>query len=56
MSTADKQIADILAKYGEPLAGNVWRVQGQAVIYHKALGAHRRAGQDRVRPADRAPR
>ena len=37
MNTADKQIADILAKYGEPFAGNVWRVQGQAVIYHKAL-------------------
>src|SRR3712207_9535696 len=31
------QIADILAKYGEPMAGNIWRVQGQAVIYHKAL-------------------
>jgi hypothetical protein len=37
MSSADKQIGDILAKYGEPMAGNVWRVQGQAVIYHKAL-------------------
>ncbi|MDQ4135591.1 MAG: trna delta -isopentenylpyrophosphate transferase [Pseudomonadota bacterium] len=37
MSSADKQIADILAKYGEPMAGNIWRVQGQAVIYHKAL-------------------
>jgi hypothetical protein len=37
MSTADHQIADILAKYGEPIAGNIWRVQGQAVIYHKAL-------------------
>src|SRR3954468_19632429 len=37
MSTADLQIADILAQYGEPLAGNIWRVQGQAVIYHKAL-------------------
>ena len=37
MSTADQQIADILAQYGEPLAGNIWRVQGQAVIYHKAL-------------------
>lgn len=37
MNTADKQIADILAKYGEPMAGNVWRVQGTAVIYHKAL-------------------
>src|SRR6476620_11666828 len=37
MSTADQQIADILAQYCEPLAGNIWRVQGQAVIYHKAL-------------------
>src|SRR4051795_907348 len=37
MNTADQQIADILAKYGEPIAGNIWRVQGQAVIYHKAL-------------------
>src|SRR3954471_16272871 len=37
MSTADQQIADILAQYGEPLAGNIWRVQGQAVIYHKGL-------------------
>jgi hypothetical protein len=37
MNTADQQIADILGKYGEPIAGNIWRVQGQAVIYHKAL-------------------
>jgi hypothetical protein len=37
MNTADRQIADILAKYGEPFEGNVWRVQGTAVIYHKAL-------------------
>lgn len=37
MNTADKQISDILAKYGEPFAGNIWRVQGNAVIYHKAL-------------------
>jgi hypothetical protein len=37
MTAQDKDIADILAKYGEPFAGNVWRVQGQAVIYHKAL-------------------
>jgi hypothetical protein len=35
--TAPNQIADILAKHGEPLAGNIWRVQGQPVIYHKAL-------------------
>jgi hypothetical protein len=46
MNTADKQIADILAKYGEPFAGNVWRVQGQAVIYHKAL--ERIAAQARI--------
>ena len=46
MSTADKQIADILAKYGEPIAGNIWRVQGQAVIYHKAL--ERIAAQARI--------
>src|SRR3954452_22538604 len=37
MSTTDQQIADILAQYGEPIAGNIWRVQAQAVIYHKAL-------------------
>ncbi len=34
---ADKQIADILVRYGEPFGGNVWRVQGTAVIYHKTL-------------------
>ncbi|MFC4172673.1 trna delta -isopentenylpyrophosphate transferase [Microvirga sp. GCM10011540] len=37
MNTTDKKIADTLAKFGEPMAGNVWRVQGTAVIYHKAL-------------------
>ena len=37
MPTADKQIADILVRYGEPFGGNVWRVQGTAVIYHKTL-------------------
>lgn len=37
MRTADKQIADILVRYGEPFAGNCWRVQGTAVIYHKTL-------------------
>lgn len=44
---ADKQIAEILAVYGEPFAGNVWRVQGTAVIYHKAL--ERIAVQARIR-------
>jgi hypothetical protein len=37
MNTTDKKISEILAKFGEPMAGNVWRVQGTAVIYHKAL-------------------
>ncbi|MFE1602502.1 trna delta -isopentenylpyrophosphate transferase [Methylobacterium sp. ID0610] len=46
-ATTDKQIAEILATYGEPLAGNVWRVQGTAVIYHKAL--ERIAAQARIR-------
>src|SRR5215213_4707502 len=47
MSTADQQIADILAQYGEPVASNIWRVQGQAVIYHKAL--ERIAAQAKIR-------
>jgi hypothetical protein len=37
MNASDKKIADVLARFGEPMAGNVWRVQGTAVIYHKAL-------------------
>lgn len=37
MNTSDTKIAEVLAKFGEPMAGNVWRVQGTAVIYHKAL-------------------
>lgn len=31
------RIKEILAKYGEPVEGNVWAVQGQKVILHKAL-------------------
>jgi|SRR5215207_657729 len=38
MQAADKQIADILERYGEEVTpSTVWRVQGQPVIYHKAL-------------------
>jgi hypothetical protein len=37
MNAKDAYIAEVLARFGEPMAGNVWRVQGQAVIYHKAL-------------------
>jgi hypothetical protein len=47
MASADQQITDILGKYGEPFAGNVWRVQGNAVIYHKAL--ERIAAQAQIR-------
>lgn len=36
-NAADKKIAEILAKFGEPMDGNVWRVQGTPVIYHKTL-------------------
>jgi len=37
MNTTDNKIAEILGKFGEPMAGNVWRVQGTAVVYHKTL-------------------
>src|ERR687898_3059903 len=37
MNTTDKKISEVLAKFGEPMAGNVWRVQGTAVVYHKTL-------------------
>ncbi|HEX2134838.1 MAG TPA: trna delta -isopentenylpyrophosphate transferase [Microvirga sp.] len=46
MNSTDKKIAEVLAKFGEPMAGNVWRVQGTAVIYHKAL--ERIAAQARI--------
>src|SRR5690349_23258696 len=35
MNTTDKKISEVLAKFGEPMAGSIWRVQGTAVIYHK---------------------
>ncbi len=37
MNPKDKKIADTLAKFGEPMGDNIWRVQGTAVIYHKTL-------------------
>lgn len=33
----DLKIKKVLQDYGESLTGSVWRVQGTAVIYHKAL-------------------
>ena len=47
MNATDKKIAEVLARFGEPMAGNVWRVQGTPVIYHKAL--ERIAAQARIR-------
>jgi hypothetical protein len=37
MNATDHKIAEVLARFGEPMAGNVWRVQGTPVIYHKVL-------------------
>ncbi|WP_246388847.1 trna delta -isopentenylpyrophosphate transferase [Microvirga mediterraneensis] len=37
MNHKDKKIAETLAKFGEPMGDNIWRVQGTAVIYHKTL-------------------
>lgn len=37
MSATDKKIADTLAKFDEPMAGNTWKVQSTTVIYHKTL-------------------
>jgi len=37
MNAKDKKIADVLARFEEDFATSVWRVQGTAVIYHKAL-------------------
>lgn len=41
MASADDKIKEVLARYGEPFTqgqgGNVWRVQGTAVISHKTL-------------------
>ena len=45
-ANTDKQIATILARYGEPVEGNVWQVEGQAFIHHKAL--ERIAAQARI--------
>lgn len=47
MSSTDSKIAEVLATFGEPVAGNVWRVQGQPVIYHKTL--ERIAAQAKIR-------
>jgi hypothetical protein len=34
---ADDKIAAVLEPFGIPMAGNVWRVQGTPVVYHKTL-------------------
>src|SRR3954469_3703858 len=37
MINDEKRFSEVLGNFGEPMAGNVWRVQGTAVIYHKTL-------------------
>ncbi len=37
MNNTDEQMGAILTRYGVPLAGNVWQVEGQVFIRHKAL-------------------
>ena len=37
MNPKDQKISDVLSRYGEDFEANIWRVQGTAVIYHKAL-------------------
>ena len=37
MTNTDEQIARILARYGMPAEGNVWRAEDQGLIYHSAL-------------------
>jgi hypothetical protein len=34
---ADDKISSTLERFGIPMAGNVWRVQGTPVIYHRTL-------------------
>ena len=33
----DEQIATILDRYGEPMTGNVWQVEGETFIHHRTL-------------------
>ena len=37
MNNTDKRIATILAHYGLAANGNVWQVEGQVFIHHRAL-------------------
>lgn len=37
MPAVDPRITAVLTNYGEPVDGNIWFVQGSAVIYHRAV-------------------
>ena len=37
MSNTDEQIETILARYGEPMTGSVWQVEGETFIHHRTL-------------------
>src|SRR5919107_2581370 len=46
MTNTSEQIATILARYGEPVTGNVWQVEGETFIHHKTL--ERIAGKAKI--------
>jgi len=46
MTNTDPQIATILDRYGEPVTGSVWQVEGQTFIHHKTL--ERIAGKAKI--------
>src|SRR5215204_6549935 len=37
MSNTDTQIEAILARYGEPTAGNVWQAEAETFVHHRTL-------------------
>jgi len=46
MTNTDTQIATILARYGEPVTGNIWQAEGETFIHHKTL--ERIAGKAKI--------
>jgi hypothetical protein len=46
MTNTDPQIATILDRYGEPVTGSVWQVEGQTFIHHRTL--ERIAGKAKI--------
>src|SRR3712207_6880429 len=46
MTSTGTQIATILDRYGEPVTGNVWQVEGETFIHHRTL--ERIAGKAKI--------